>query len=70
MIMEKDNRKKNKRQKEKRAGRIEKKERHDLKIYSPGGRLIYIAKEGFCFDYGELLKRKKQRRPYKAFKHS
>jgi hypothetical protein len=58
-MKEKDRRKKNQRQKIKRAGRIEEREKKDLKIYSPGGKLIYVAKEGFCFDYGELLRQEK-----------
>lgn len=60
MIEEKDRREKNQRQKKKRAGRIERRDKKDIKIYSPGGKLIFVAKEGFCFDYGKLIQRKKR----------
>lgn len=71
MKREKDNRKKNKRQKEKRAGRIEKREKNDLKIYSPTGQLIFVGKPGFSLDYQNLLiqkRRKSEKSKYRRFK--
>ncbi|GAI79039.1 unnamed protein product, partial [marine sediment metagenome] len=50
----------NKRKKKKRAGRINKRDKKDLKIYSPTGRLIYVTKKGFCLDYRVLLRRKRE----------
>ncbi len=32
-----------------------------LKIFSPGGKLIYIGKPGFSIDYGQLLRQEKQK---------
>lgn len=34
----------------------------DLKIYSPGGKLIYIGKPGFSVDFQELLRKSQYRR--------
>lgn len=40
----------------------------DLKIFSPTGRLIYIAKPGFCLDYQELLRQKERKSKHSDFK--
>jgi len=50
-----------KRQKKTKNGRVPSKEKKALKIYSPGGRLIFTAKNGFCVDYQELLRREKRK---------
>jgi len=43
----------------------------DLKIFSPRGELIFVAKSGekFCFDYQELIgKGKKRKSKYSHFR--
>ena len=59
MMMEKDRRKKNTRQKKTKNGRVPIKEKRDLKIYSPGGKLLFTGKSGFSVDYQELLRKSK-----------
>lgn len=55
----------NKRKKKKRAGRIEKRDKKGLNIYSPTGRLLHTAKKGFCLNYQVLLKRKREEKGVK-----
>lgn len=54
---------------ERKSKRIKKeKSKRDLKIYSSGGELIYIAKEGFCVDYQELAGAKRRKSKYSHFR--
>lgn len=50
-----------KRQKKTKNGRVEIRVKKDLKIYSVGGKLLFTAKEGFCVDYQELLRKSQYR---------
>jgi len=51
-----------KRQKKTKNGRVERKEKKKLRIYSPDGELLFTAKDGFSVDYQELLRRETRRR--------
>jgi len=53
-----------KRQKKSKNGRVPSREKKALKIYSPTGRLLFTAKDGFSVDYQELLRKSK----YSKFK--
>jgi len=55
-----------KRQKKTKNGRVERREKKALKIYSPGEKLLYIGREGFSVDFQELL----QKSQYRRFKGS
>jgi len=45
---------------ERKSKRIKKeKSKRDLKIYSTGGELLFVGKEGFCLDYQSLLRKSK-----------
>ncbi len=50
-----------KRQKKTKNGRVPSREKKALKIYSPGGKLLFTAKNGFSVDYQELLRREKRK---------
>jgi len=59
-----------KRQKKTKNGRVERRVKRDLKIYSPGGQLLYIAKNGFSVDFQDLLRQKKRKSQYSHFRGS
>jgi len=50
-----------KRQKKTKNGRVPMREKKALKIYSPGGKLLFTGREGFSVDYQELLRREKRK---------
>jgi len=53
-----------KRQKKTKNGRVPSREKKALKIYSPGGKLLFTGRNGFSVDYQELLQKSK----YSKFK--
>ena len=50
-----------KRQKKTKNGRVERREKKALRIFSPGGELLFTAKNGFSVDYQELIRQKERK---------
>lgn len=59
-----------KRQKKTKNGRIESREKKALRIYSPGGELLFTGRDNFSVDYQELLRQKKRKSQYRRSKGS